>query len=178
MKKIMIMAIAFLMLAGCKKELTSENGIQSDAQSIMNSANQSARVRVTRPISTDLQSDPDPNPTSVYGGALFYGTSTHLGKVHGKTVNTSFTPISAGVFSITSEDITYASNGDELWTEGSIVIHFPTDGSTTATITGGSTIVGGTGRFAGATGNFIYENMVYNIVTGHESHTAHGEITY
>ena len=58
------------------------------------------------------------------------------------------------------------------------VVHFPTDGSTVATITGGSTIVGGTGRFADATGYFIYENMVYDLVTLHESHTAHGEITY
>ena len=178
MKKIMIMAIAILLLVACKKESTSEYANQTETISTMNSANQSARVRVTRPISDVLESDPDPNPTSVYGGALFYGTMTHLCKVHGKTVNTSFTPISAGVFSITSEDIAYASNGDELWTEGDLVITFPTDGSTIATITGGSIIVGGTGRFAGATGYFIYENMVYDIVTGHESHTAHGEITF
>jgi hypothetical protein len=174
MNKFMIMAIAILLLAACKKESMSENTIQTELSSTMNSA----RVRVTRPISNVLQSDPDPNPTSPYGGVLFYGTMAHLGTVHGKVVNTSFTPISAGVFSITSEDIAYASNGDELWTRGDIVITFPADGSTTATITGGSRIVGGTGRFAGATGFFIYENMVYDIVTGHESHTSHGEITY
>jgi hypothetical protein len=98
--------------------------------------------------------------------------------VHAVVVNTSFTPITASDFSITSNDITYAANGDELWTKGSIVIHYPTDGSSTATITGGSTIVGGTGRFAGATGFLIYDNMVYNVVTGHESHTGHGKITY
>ena len=176
MKKIMIMAAAILMLSACKKELMSEDMTQ--ALSNKNSALNSKVKRVTRPISNVLQSDPDPNPTSVYGGALFYGTMTHLGTVHGTVVNKSFSPISEGKFSITSEDITYAANGDELWTKGDIVLTYPTDGSTTATITGGSIIAGGTGRFAGATGYFIYENMVYDIVTGHESHTAHGEITY
>lgn len=178
MKKMMIMAIAILLLAACQKEATLENGILTDPQFTLNSAKQTAKVRVTRPITNALESDPDPNTTSVYGGALFYGTISHLGQVHGKTFNTSFTPVSASVFSITSDDIVYAANGDELWTKGSIVVTFPTDGSVIATITGGSTIIGGTGRFVGATGYFIYENMVYNIVTGHESHTSYGEITY
>ncbi len=173
----LILASGFI-FNSCQKDITPENTTQAEAQSARHSETNSQRTSVTKPISDVLQSDPDPNATSVYGGALFYGTMTHLGSVHGKTVNTSFTPISAGVFNITSEDICYASNGDELWTEGDIVLTFPTDGSTTATITGGSIIVGGTGRFAGATGYFIYENMVYDIVTGHESHTARGEITY
>ena len=178
MKKIMIMAVSILVLAACKKELTSEDINQAQSLSNKKSALNLEGKRVTRPISDELQSNPDPNSTSVYGGSLFYGTMTHLGTVHGTVVNKSFSPISAGVFSITSEDIVYAANGDELWTKGDIVLTYPTDGSTTATITGGSIIAGGTGRFAGATGYFIYENMVYDIVTGHESHTAHGEITY
>jgi hypothetical protein len=176
MKKITIMATAILLLAACQKESTLENTNQSDALSAQNSTKQKAKV--TRPISNNLQSDPNPNTTSPYGGVLAYGTSTHLGNVTAVTFNTSFTPISPGVFSITSEDTTYAANGDELWGRGSIVVHFPTDGSTTATITGGSIFVGGTGRFVGATGYVIYENMVYNTATGHESHTSHGEITY
>lgn len=175
MKKITIMAGTILLLAACKKESMSENAIQAEPQSV---ANQTAGVRVTRPIYNSLQSDPDPNTTSPYGGQVFTGTMTHLGNVHGTTFNTSFTPISANVFSITSRDKTYAANGDELWTEGSIMVTFPTDGSTIATITGGSRIVGGTGRFAGATGYFVYENMVYDLVTGHESHTSYGEITF
>ncbi|MES2796860.1 MAG: membrane lipoprotein lipid attachment site-containing protein [Bacteroidota bacterium] len=174
MKKIIIMAFATLLLTACQKEMNSD----VQPQTIKGSKIKTLKVGVTRPISDYLQSDPDPNPTSPYGGALFYGNMTHLGKVHGKVVNTSFTPLSATVFSITSEDIVYAANGDELWTNGNIVITYPTDGSTTATITGGATIVGGTGRFVAATGYFIYENMVYDIVTGHESHIAKGEITY
>ncbi len=178
MKKIMIMAISILLLAACTKESRSENKDQTKELSDKNSKIASKGKRVTRPISNSLQSDPDPNPTTACGGAIFYGTMSHLGKVHGKTVNKTCTFIDASTLAITSHDITIAANGDELWTEGSIVVHFPTDGSTIATITGGSTIVGGTGRFAGATGYFIYENMVYDLVTGHESHTSHGEITY
>ncbi len=170
----MFMAFATLLMTACQKEMNSD----VQPQTIKGSKIKNLKVGVTRPISDVLQSNPDPNSTSPYGGALFYGNMTHLGKVHGKTVNTSFSPLSAGVFSITSEDIVYAANGDELWTRGDIVLTFPTDGSNTATITGGSEIIGGTGRFAGATGYFIYENMVYDIITGHESHTAYGEITY
>lgn len=176
MKKIMFMAIPILLLAACKKEILSEDMTQA-LPTKMSPLNSKAK-KVTVPLADNLQSDPDPNPTTPYGGALTYGTMTHLGNVHGKTANTSFTPIAANVFAITSEDITYAANGDELWTKGDIVITYPTDGSTVATITGGAKIVGGTGRFAGATGYLIYENMVYDIVTGHESHTAKGEITY
>jgi hypothetical protein len=163
MKKIMIMAIAIVLLASCKKESTP----------------------VTRSITNSLQSDPDPSlpplACGVGGGALFYGTMTihgHVGKVHGPSVNKTCSATPDGKIAITSDDISYFANGDELWTKGNIVVTFPTDGSTTATITGGSTIVGGTGRFKGATGYFIYENMVVDLVTGHESHTSHGEITF
>ena len=163
MKKIMIMAISILLLVACKKESTP----------------------VTRPISNSLESDPDPKlsplPCGAAGGALFYGTMTilgHVGNVHGRVVNKTCSVTPEGKLAITSEDISYFANGDELWTKGNIVVTFPTDGSTTATITGGSTIVGGTGRFKGATGYFIYENMVVDLITGHESHTSHGEITF
>lgn len=157
MKKIMFMAAAILLLAACKKE----------------------GAKITLPISNDLQSDPDRHPTTKCGSALTYGTMTYLGKVHGISVSKTCTYNDAGTqLTISSDDITYAADGTELWTKGHIVINFPTDGSTTATITGGSAIVGGTGRFAGATGYFIYENMVYDLVTGHESHKSHGQITF
>ena len=158
----MIVAISIFLLAACTKQSTS----------------------VTKDISASLQSDPDPSlpplACGAAGGALFYGTMAiqgHIGKVHGPSVNKTCSPTSDGKLAITSDDITYFANGDELWTKGNIVLTFPTDGSTTATITGGSTIVGGTGRFEGQTGYFIYENMVVDLVTGHESHTSHGKIT-
>lgn len=162
----MLLAIPALLLAGCMKDGKFYPGMLKDG-------------KVTAPIYDKLESDPDPNPTTQCGSALFNGTMSYLGKVHGISVNKTCAFNAAGTqLSNTSEDTVYAANGEQLWTKGSIVITFPTDGSTTAHITGGSTIAGGTGRFAGATGYFIYENMVYDLVTGHESHTAHGEITF
>lgn len=152
----MIMAVAILLLATCKKEGS----------------------KITLPISNSLQSDPDPKPTTACGGYLFYGTYTHLGKVHGKGVSQTCTYNADNTqLAVTADDISYAENGEELWTRTSIVITFPTDGTAIATVTGGATITGGTGRFNGATGYLIYENMVYDLVTGHESHTSHGKIT-
>jgi hypothetical protein len=166
MKKITIMAISILWLAGCTKDGTLDPDVLKK------------HGKVTLPIFDKLQSDPDPNPTTQCGSALFYGTMTYLGNVHGSSVNNTCTYNADGTqLALTSDDIDYAANGEQLWTKGSIVITFPTDGSTTATITGGSTIVGGTGPYKNATGYFIYENMVYDLATGHESHTAHGKIT-
>jgi hypothetical protein len=131
MKKIMFIAISILLLAACKKDVTS------DTQALSNNSVANLQAKVTVSISDVLQSDPDPNPTTECGSALFSGTMTHLGKVHGISVNNSCT-FSADYtqLAITSDDIAYAANGDELWTKGDIVIHFPTDGSTVATITG------------------------------------------
>ena len=167
MKKIMIIAVSFLFLAGCGKDGSFDPDVLKK------------NGKVTLPIFDKLQSDPDPKPTTQCGGSLFYGTMTYLGDVHGISVSKTCSYNTAGTqLAITSEDTVHATNGEQLWTKGSIVITFPTDGTTTATITGGSKIVGGTGRYAGATGYFIYENMVYDLVTGHESHTAHGKITF
>ncbi len=189
MKKIMVLAISILLLAACTKESMQENSIQAEELSAKNSSKQKARV--TRPITNSLESDSDPSlpplsctvpdgfpEVAIGGGVIFSGNMDHLGKVWGKSVNTSCSVISPTQVEIKSKDIAYAANGDELWTEGSIVVTFPPAGSSIGTITGGSKIVGGTGRFAGATGYFIYENMVVDFATGHESHTAYGEITY
>lgn len=173
----MIMAIPILLLAACNKEVTPDDANQANALSD-NSA-MDAKGRTTFPIFDKLESDPDPNPQTECGSAITYGTMTFLGKVHGISVNkTCIYNADYTELAVTSVDTTYGANGNQLWTEGDIVIHFPTDGSTVATITGGSKIVGGTGRYAGATGFFIYEDMVYDLVTGHESHVAHGKITF
>ena len=117
MKKIMFISILILVLAACKKDATSEN-----TQALSNNLAENSKVKVTVPISDVLQSDPDPSPTTECGGALFSGTMTHLGKVHGISVNNSCT-FSADYtqLAITSDDMAYAANGDELWTKGDIV---------------------------------------------------------
>lgn len=179
MKKTLIMVLAVFMLAACQKDNTADSLVNDEI-----GANKGEKKRVTRPIFSSLESDPDLSLPPLAcatggfagGGALFYGTITHLGKVSGNVVNQSCEYLPDGRLKITSRDKSVAANGDFLYTEGEIF--FTIVSATTATITGGSKIVGGTGRFEGATGFFVYENMVYDLATGHESHTAYGEITY
>jgi hypothetical protein len=101
------------------------------------------------------------NPVSVAvcppGGPLFgglrtegyaTGRSTHLGPT--TFVSLHCTPsgdaITGGVLTLT------AANGDEVWIEYSGSAPFPGPGTTTIVVTLTFDIVGGTGRFAGATG--------------------------
>jgi hypothetical protein len=147
-------------------------------------AKQNNGKKVTRPITNSLQSDPDfslpplscTNGPGIGGGAMIYGNMDHTGKVTGQVVHQACEYLSDGRLRLTSKDVIIAANGDKIYTEGEIFITVVS--ATMATITGGSKITGGTGRFAGATGYFIYENMVLDLLTGHESHTAYGEISY
>jgi len=146
------------------------------------------------PIANALESDPlDPSdvpdlpcltgdilPFAAGGGAYFYGTITHMGRVSGTTKNLtcSTTLTENGVdLAITSRDTIETASGDLVYTNGSIVVHI-VNGESIATITGGSIIDGGTGRFENATGEFVYHDMIIDLVTGHESHTSTGWITY
>jgi len=165
------MLIAIMVSFSCSNESLNDN--------LYDSASKSANAnRVTKKITNALESDDDPNNPSECGGAIFYGVMSHMGKVSGHTSNRTCNWLDEVTLAIEADEVTYAANGDEMWSDGYIEITFPTDGSTIATIEGGSTIIGGTGRFEGATGWFVFENMVYDLVTGHESHTAYGEITY
>jgi hypothetical protein len=179
MKKTSILVLAILLLTACTKDSSQDSLSVENAE-----AKQNNGKRVTRPISNSLQSDPDfslpplscSNGPGIGGGALIYGNMAHMGKVTGQAVNQACEYMADGRLRLTSKDVTIAANGDKIYTEGEIFITIVS--ATMATITGGSKITGGTGRFAGATGYFIYENMVLDLLTGHESHTAYGEITY
>ncbi|GGK19632.1 hypothetical protein GCM10007962_12130 [Yeosuana aromativorans] len=183
MKTVFKFTLLFVILfaLSCTTESTAPVLDGSDAANLLSKSatNKNANAkRVTRPINTNLESDPDPNTDNPCGESLFYGNVTHMGKVTGYTDGSDCHWTEAGTLISSGHEVTIAANGDELWSDGSIEITFPTDGSNIATIEGGSTIVGGTGRFEGATGWFIFENMIYNLDTFHESHTAYGEITY
>ncbi len=86
---------------------------------------------------------------------LVSGTGTHLGNFTGE--NTSCfafdTPLTAHF--VSGETTLIAANGDQLWqtlVNGQIVIELGPGGSATLTITAAWDIIGGTGRFDGATG--------------------------
>jgi hypothetical protein len=68
-----------------------------------------------------------------------------------------------------------AANGDRLFAEGSGQAT-PTDDPSVFLVVEIFTITGGTGRFAGATGNFTETRQV-NIATGATSGTMDGELT-
>ncbi len=133
-------------------------------------------IQGPRPITNSLESDPDPNGPPPFGESIFSGRMSHLGKVTGVLVVTSIIPDIDGNLDIITEDVIIAANGDELYSTS--VIKLDPTNPTMATAEGGATFNGGTGRFENATGFLIFENMVFNLVTGHESHTSYGEITY
>ncbi|MCI4443738.1 MAG: hypothetical protein JHC39_09580 [Lentimicrobium sp.] len=171
--------VTIMMVLSCSDESVTTPLPQNSAAAKLKSL--SAKTgneggKVTRPIVNALQSDDYPGAGPL-GGAIYYGTMSHLGEVHGIAKTISVSPDSDGNLDIINDEVTVAANGDKLFSTGSIKLIFPSEG-TIATITGGSVITGGTGRFNGATGYFIFENMTIDLVTGHESHTAHGEITY
>jgi hypothetical protein len=109
---------------------------------------------------------------------------SHVGKYTGQTFTTSFefnADFTGGIQ--TSDDIVVAANGDEIWTKSETVITFsPETGPggdqtfSAGTYAGGFDIVGGTGRFEGATGRMDLDNGVFG--GGIATHNAEGTIIY
>lgn len=184
----LLLVPAMLIVFSCDHDTVTEPDPEN--LSAINAKGKKHPVPITNALESDPRTDLPPLACSFFegfppesafagGGAVFYGNMSHLGKVHGTTVNTFCSYNEDGTLTIHSEDTTVAANGDLLFSEGAIVVTFPTDpNDPIATITGGSDIVGGTGRFEGATGRFDYHDMVFNLVTGHESHTSTGWIMY
>ena len=115
-------------------------------------------------------------------GADFSGNMSHAGKFTGQTIITSFDFISESQATQTSVDLIVAANGDKIYTSSGVTITFSpesiADGTYSAgTYTGGFDIVGGTGRFDGATGRMdVVGNGEFG--AGVSRHSAAGSITY
>ena len=117
-------------------------------------------------------------------GAEFSGTMSHAGKVTGQTTTTSFgfTSPSLEQATQTSDDVVVTANGDEIYTSSAITITFSPESIadftfSSGTYTGGFDIVGGTGRFEGATGRMdIVGHGEFS--AGVARHSATGSITY
>lgn len=111
-------------------------------------------------------------------GTDFTGNMSHAGKITGQTftlpfeINDDFT---GGV--LKSNDIVVTANGDEIHTYSEAVITFAPGSFTEGIYEGGFDIVGGTGRFEGATGRMEIDGQgVFS--GGISKHTATGTITY
>ena len=111
-------------------------------------------------------------------GADFTGNMSHVGKYTGQTFTTFFEFNADGTGTQRSVDTIVAANGDEIYTESEVIITFSPDDPTfsTGTYAGGFDIVGGTGRFEGATGRMDLDNGVFG--GGMATHNAAGTITY
>jgi hypothetical protein len=106
------------------------------------------------------------------------GTATHLGLATltgTATVHITFTPCDGGgvLTTFTQTATLVAANGDTLTLRGSGTA-CAANGH--AIGSGDLTITGGTGRFAGATGN-LTESIDHNLVTGAEVDTLSGTIS-
>ena len=103
-----------------------------------------------------------------------WGNATHLGNY---TVEFEATVDVAGCGCSVNDQTTFvAANGDELYAsghaQGELVPGQPDD----RYVTHYSTITGGTGRFAGATGSFVVKRLA-NLPTGMSTGTFEGTIT-
>jgi hypothetical protein len=109
------------------------------------------------------------------------GQLSHLGRFTFHNDITSFTLTGPDTFSLTLTAIVVAANGDEVFTTAT--------GTGTLTATGNeltlvSTITGGTGRFADASGTLtsrissVTVSMVGSTITSHDTETHKGQISY
>ncbi|MEK6250429.1 MAG: hypothetical protein AABM43_00575 [Actinomycetota bacterium] len=109
------------------------------------------------------------------------GQLSHLGRFTFTNAGTATVPDPAGTFSITSTSTFVAANGDKVFTTDT--------GTGTLTATGSegtlvSTITGGTGRFADASGtitirfSFVNVSAVGTTVTVRGPLTLEGQISY
>jgi hypothetical protein len=116
------------------------------------------------------------NGTGVSDGS---GHLSHLGRFTFHNDFTSFTVTGPDTFSFTLTAIVVAANGDEIFTTGT--------GTGTVTATGSestlvSTITGGTGRFADASGTLTSKISSVDVSPGgpisHDTETHSGRISY
>lgn len=130
-----------------------------------------AKAKMPRPIKNTYVGVDRPDGS----GSDYTGNMSHVGKYTGQTFTTSFEFNPDGTATLTSSDITVAANGDEIHTSSKVIIVF-NETFTGGTYTGGFDIVGGTGRFEGATGR--QEIINGEFMDGIARHTAEGTITY
>ncbi len=186
MKKLLFISLAILLIAGCQKEMNSDNKAQNDVLSQTNTATK----KQARPLSGDLNNAPVPNAPPVICSDLFpisgqnflYGNVSHMGKLNSGSLGTAqvcnvtgFDPLSA---TISYTEVWVAANGDKVFSNTIIYIVGDTEtGGTTGTWTGSGIITGGTGRFDGATGKWDFSNTRF-FADGTSTWSISGEIIY
>jgi len=134
-----------------------------------------------RPLSGTSTSTTTVDLATGSGTAVGVGQLSHLGRTSFTNDFTSFTPTGPDTFSFTITAIIVAANGDEIYTTAT--------GTGTVTPTGSestlvSTITGGTGRFAGASGTItttissVTVSAVGTTITTSDTETHTGQVSY
>lgn len=158
----------------------SKDSVTDVTQENLTATNAKGGTQVERPLSISLEALGNDNGEY----ADFQGKMSHGGKMSGKTFYLSFVFTGPNTATYTSaQDIIYVANGDEIHSKTVLYYIFSSD--TESTYAGTTTITGGTGRFAGATGSIEIEGTY--VITGVDMfgnplgvsiHTGQGTITY
>jgi hypothetical protein len=134
-----------------------------------------------RPLSGKSSSTTIINAATGTGTSDGSGQLSHLGRFTFHNDITSFTVTGPVTFSVTLTAIIVAANGDEVFTTATGTGTFAATGSQTTLV---STIIGGTGRFADASGTLttrireVSGFVVGPILTSTETETHKGRISY
>ncbi len=190
MKKITIITLVVTFLAACSKDDTELN----PGSSTQNATPNSEKVLQTRTFRATINAAANPNspPTSCSGVIPFAapdfilsGSGIHLGQMDAQT--SSLHHISCDVDVTTSLLTTSvngqlaAANGDLIYYEGNDVVNVAAlltqNPVLTGAITGTWNIIGGTGRFQGASGTLTIDGIV-DFVTFSFNCECVGTITY
>lgn len=173
--------VGILFTFSCSTETVEQLESSTDSEFFMKNSNPKAR-----PISATLSNIPDPNqdPATLVSCApegsgafltrnIISGNMTHLGKLRpgnadgtgtfGNPVSCSFNESFTEIASV--YEVNYvAANGDEVRTVENVTIIFNLDDDptyATGTFEGTIEIVGGSGRFDGATGQMEFVNATF-----------------
>ena len=171
--RLSVLATLVLAVVSCSTEAISEDGLTDNTSTTV-------KAKKPRPIKNKLVGF-DRFEDGVLVGNSFSGNISHGGKFTGEGTTTDFYFTSESEAVQTSEDFMVVANGDKLFTSSEVFITFTPesilDGTySSGTYVGGFDIVGGTGRFEGATGRMEMGNGVFD--SGVAQHNAEGTITY
>ena len=134
-----------------------------------------------RPVSGTSTSSTTVDLATGSGTAVGVGQLSHLGRTTFTNDFTSFTLTGPDTFSFTLTAVIVAANGDEIFTTATGTGTLTPTGSDSTLV---STITGGTGRFADATGTIITTirsvtvSTVGTTITTSDTETHTGRISY
>ncbi len=178
----------FLLAYSCSQETTMDGTENLEAYSAKSQKGAKATRAIRGKINNDADPSVDPVPcddSSGLGIALstnfIYGNMTHLGKIQpgsfGRPIECETNLAEGKIISV--YEVNYiGAHGDEIRTrEYTTIIFNPEDPTfNTGTFEGTIDIIGGTGRFEGATGNMVFVDASF--IGSKSTWEVVGEITY